>query len=219
MVAALTFPLVPALFLETLEIESVSFFDPEPQEVSRTAGGAVIKASLGATLWQGSVKLWRNGHDAQMQAESKLAVLQRPGASFFIYDTRRIGPQSDPDGAIYGISTPSILAVDADNKRLSVQGLPPNYELQAGDMISFQYGGTTKYALHRIVQGETADGSGTTGLMEVTPFIRAGVAASDPVQLVKPYCKAKLAPDPVYGNADAGLSEGGTFGFIQDLSQ
>lgn len=217
MVDALTFPISLTTFFDTLEIESVSFSDPQPQEISRLADGTVLKASLGATLWQGSVKLWRNWHDDQMKAETLLAVLQRPGASFFIYDTRRIGPQSDPMGTAYGASTPSILSLDADNKRMSLQGLPAGYVLQAGDMLSFQYGSPNRYALHRIVQGDTANGSGVTGLIEVSPFIRTGAAVLDPVQLVKPFCKAVLQPSPGYGAADSGLSDGGTFGFIQTL--
>jgi hypothetical protein len=216
--AALSFPLPLSEFFGGLKVTRVELYDRQPQEFSRTAGGSILRASLGASLWVGSVTMPSSRHDGQMETDAILSVLARPGASFFVTDPRRDGPKSDPDGAIYGSSTPSILSLDADNKRLSLQGLPANYVLQRGDMLSFQYGSPVQYALHRIVQGGTANGSGSTGLIEVTPFIRPGAAALDPVQLVRPYCKAVMASQPDFGVIEPGLSPGAAFDFVQTLT-
>ena len=218
MVTALTFPLDLATFMDPLQIESATFFDDEPLQQTRNAAGTTLTASLGEPLWKGSIQLVQDRHAAQSAYEAKLSVLRRPGSSFFVYDIRKPYPIYDPDGSIFAASTPTILAVDADNKRMSVQGLPANYELSAGDLISFQYGTPTKYALHRIVQGETANGSGSTGLFEVTPFIRPGAATLDSVQVVKPYCKAIVLPDVSYGSGSDLFSQGGRFSFVQVAS-
>ncbi len=214
----LTFPLTLDAFWETLEMQNIQLYDDQPQNFSQTAGGEIIRASIGASLWKGQIQLWKNEHADQQKIEAYLSLLQRPGASFFARDMRQIGPQYDPDGSIIGSNTPTLLSVESNNREISIQGLPANYEIRAGDLISFQYGSPTIYGFHRVVQGVTANGSGSTGVLEVSPPLQPGASVTDPVQLVKPYFKAKLQPGPSYGAADSGLSQGPSFSFVQTLN-
>ena len=212
--AALSYPLSVSDFFGRLNIASMKMHAPEPQQVDQTAGGTVLKASIGTTLWQGSISLGDDGDfDRGIEIESLMSLASRSGASFLMYDARKPFPKADPHGTILGSASPTIDSIDSDNRRLSLTGLPAGYILSTGDMIGFQYSGT--YALHRIVVGGFADSAGDMGLIEVTPFISSNASAGAAVTLVRPPMKAIMKPGPDYGGANAGRIIGPGFGFIQ----
>ena len=189
----------------------------EPQEVNRLGDGSVLKASLGAALWQGELSLIPGYHADQGAIEVKIAKLMRAGETFLAYDTRYDGPAADPDGSILGASTPTIHTLDADNRRIRVTGLPVGYELRAGDWIGWTYGSSpVRYALHRIETDATASGAGLTPLFAVEPFIRPGVTVGAAVTLVRPPIKAVMT-EADYGSGRPLITEGATFSFIQTL--
>ena len=85
-------------------------------------------------------------------------------------------------------------------------------------MLAFQYGSNpVRHALHRIVVGGTASGSGLSPMLEVVPNLRPGAVAGLAVSLVRPTCKARVLPDPTYGSGRQALSRGASFDFIQTL--
>ena len=85
-------------------------------------------------------------------------------------------------------------------------------------MLAFQYGSNpVRHALHRIVVGGTASSTGLSPLLEVVPNLRLGAVAGLTVSLVRPACKARLLPEPIYGSGRQALSRGASFDFIQTL--
>lgn len=217
---AYPFPLSRADFQRTLKITEARFHDPVQQETSGLGSGQFLRADIGPQLWRGTAKLAPEYHDDAQAIEAMLSILSRAGASFFVFDPRRIGPRNDPDGSTLTLAqaTPTIASIAGNNREMSIDGLPAGYVLAAGDMLSFEYtsGGVTLYALHRIVTGDTADGTGDTGLMEVTPPIRPGATASTEVELIRPYCKAVLV-SAGYGNIRPSVDPGGEIEFVQTL--
>lgn len=150
--------------------------------------------------------------------EALLALMDQPGASFLCHDPRYIGPASDPTGSVLGSRTVTIHMVAINMRELRITGLPSGYVLSPGDMLAFQYGsGPVRHALHRIVVGGTASGTGLSPLLEVVPSLRPGAVAPLPVSLVRPACKARLLPDPGYGSGRQAMSRGASFDFIQTL--
>lgn len=215
---ALSFPLSRETFFQTLKVADVTFRDFLPIETSQLADGTIIKASLGAALWRGTVKLAPAYAEDAAAVEAFLSVLQRPGASFFVYDPRRIGPRSDPNGTALASAAPQIASINANNREMALSGLPANFVISAGDMLSFAYGSSpTRYALHRVVVGATANASGTTPQFEVSPLIRSGATAGTNVTLVRPFCKAVVLTDPDYGVGGPLITQGASFDFIQTL--
>ena len=189
----------------------------DPQEVNRLADGSVLKASLGAALWQGELSLIPGYHVDQGAIEVRLAKLLRAGQTFLAYDTRYDGPAADPDGSILGVSTPTIHTLDADNRRIRIQGCPPGYQLSVGDWIGWTYGSNpVRYALHRIETDATASGAGLTPLFAVEPFIRPGVTVGAAVTLVRPPMKAVITQAD-YGAGRPLITEGASISFIQTL--
>ena len=189
----------------------------DPQEVNRLADGSVLKASLGAALWRGELSMQSARHTDQSAVEVKLAKLMRAGQTFLAYDTRYNGPAADPEGVILGSATPTIHTLDADNRRMRIQGLPAGYELSEGDLLGFIYGSNpVRYAHHKIETAATASGAGLTPLFAVEPFIRPGVTVGAAVTLVLPPIKAVMT-EADYGSGRPLITEGATFSFIQTL--
>lgn len=216
---ALTFPLPLADFWNKLTIASMRLSINEAQQIDRTAGGTILKASVGDALWQGEATLSPSTQLASAtEIEALVSVLGRAGASFLLYDTMRPHPASDPDGTILSGASPVIAAMESNNREISLLGLPSGYVLTAGDMIGWTYGSSpTRYALHRLVTGVTANVNGGTGLFEVTPFIAPGVSVGASVTLSRPVMKAVLQPNPTYGQRRPVVIPGASFGFSQTM--
>ncbi|WP_375571238.1 hypothetical protein ABWH93_01205 [Seohaeicola saemankumensis] len=215
---ALTYPLSYGQFLGVLRVEEVTFRLSHPQEHTRLGEGTVISASLGASLWTGTIRLAQANHIRHAQMEALIGLMDQPGATFLCHDPRYVGPASDPSGSILGSRTVTIHSVASNMRELRLTGLPSGYLLSAGDMLGFQYGANpVRYALHRIVIGGTASSGGLTPLMEVVPTLRPGAVAGLTVSLIRPACKARLLPEPTYGSGRQALSRGASFDFIQTL--
>jgi hypothetical protein len=204
-------------FFGGIKVASARLTLSEPQETNRLADGSILKASLGAALWQGELSLIPGYHVDQGAIEVRLAKLLRAGQTFLAYDTRYDGPASDPDGIILGSNTPTIHTLNGDNRRLRVTGLPAGYQLTAGDWIGWTYGSNpVRYALHRIETDATASSAGLTPLFAVEPFIRPGITVGAAVTLVRPPIKAVMTQAD-YGAARPVITDGASFSFIQTL--
>ena len=212
----LSYPLSYAQFLGALRVEEVTFRLSHPQEHTRLGDGTVISASLGASLWTGTIRLAQANHPRHAQMEALIGLMDQPGASFLCHDPRQIAPASDPTGVILGSRTVTIHSVAGNMRELRLTGLPAGYVLSAGDMLGFQYGtNPVRYAIHRVVIGGTASSSGLTPMLELVPNLRPGAAAGLTVSLIRPACKARLLPEPTYGSGRQALSRGANFDFIQ----
>lgn len=215
--AALTFPLPLSEFQDRFLISSMRFSLPAASQVDRTAGGGILKASIGDELWRGmfSVPLTTDRSEAA-RLDGLISILDR-GGSFLTFDASKCHPAADPDGSILGAATPSIRTLDSGDARMvALQGLPQDYQLTGGDLIGWVFGSDpVRYALHRIISDVAANISGDTVLFEVSPFIDPGVSPGTPVTLVKPVIKAVLEPDPSYAQHRPVVSSGQQFSFVQ----
>ncbi|MEM9968495.1 MAG: hypothetical protein AAF755_10375 [Pseudomonadota bacterium] len=214
---ALSFPLARADFFDLLPIARITLRPNDSRTFTETAGGELIPAGRAVPLWRGSIALDKERHRLFAELESKLTLLEQTGASFLLYDPRQPFPAADPGGAILGQATPMISALAANNREIDLSGLPAGYEISAGDLIGWTYGAApTRYALHRVVTGATASGSGTARDIELAPFLRPGLALNTPVTLVRPLCKAVLE-EAEYGGGRSVITEGTTFKWRQTL--
>lgn len=205
-----------AQFWDKLKLTGVRFYAIEPQSMDRTAGGTVLKASIGESYWSGTATLVPNpiSNPLSYEIEALLSVVNRAGMSFMAFDPRRVYPVADPSGSIIGASTAAIASIGANNRDLALSGLPTGYVLTPGDMISAE-ASATNHALFRIVTGGSADSSGETPLMEVTPFIPPFVGVGNTVHLSRPRARFVLAEQPMYGNGRPAIVPGAEFSFVQ----
>ncbi len=192
---ALTSPFSLATFLDGLCIAQAKFDLTESVAANRQGSGEVLTHKTGVSLWAGSISL-RSHRIADAEAiKAKVSVLRRPGFAFFIEPYGKEFPRLDPTGSILGVSTPTIQSVAGNNRDLTIQGLPVGYVLSPGDYLSFPYtvASIGRTALHQIVVGGTANGSGVA-TVEVTPLLRTGAVAGLAVTLKHPICKAVVEP-------------------------
>ena len=167
---ALSYPLGFAQFLGALRVEEVTFRLSHPQEHTRLGDGTIISASLGASLWTGSIRLVQANHPRHAQMEALIALMDQPGATFLCHDPRKIGPAGVPTGASLSSHTVVIHSVAANLRELRITGLPTGY-----------FAGSRRHALIPIWEqpntlcppphhcGRRASSSGLTPLLEVVP--------------------------------------------------
>jgi hypothetical protein len=214
---ALSWPIALTEFFDTLPIQQVTCHLGRSVTVSQTDGGDLIPHQVGARLWQGQIILGKDYHRQFAAIEARIALLEEPGASLLVYDTRMTGPRADPDGSLLGINVVLIDTLDANNRELTLKGAPPGYVISQGDLLGFGYGSNpVRYAFHRVVTGAVANGVGVTDQIEVIPFVRQGAASGAVVTLIKPVCKAKIMVAE-YGASTATVSTGGTLNWMQTL--
>lgn len=216
---AYSFPLSLAQFMDILPIREMTFDLPETMELSETGGGEVLAADLGTRLWQGEIQLGDMTADEAAEALAMLDVLRRAAGSFMVHDKRRPAPRSDLNGAALSGFAVKLASVSGNTREVTLSGLPAGFQLLRHDYLAFSYGtNPTRYALHRIASPATANGSGVTGLFEVSPNIRPGWVANAAVSLVKPACKARILPGSVNpGRHRHTMTAGVSFRFQQTL--
>lgn len=197
----ITFPIPTADFFGRLKIRAMTFQLSENTVSSTTGAGQVIRSKLGASLWSGALAVPPAHHEDAADLEVMADMLRRPGASFLLYDNRFNGPKLDFGGALLGASTPVLSEVNADQRRIRIDGLPVGYTLSRGDYIGFVYGAGLR-AMHRVVDATVvADATGETPLFEVLSTVRPGFSLGVPISLVRPTLKAVLSPNSLKNGA------------------
>lgn len=213
----LAFPLSLPDFFDTLPIARITSRPGAATTISETYSGDVIKHGRGTRLWSGRIVLDMDHHGAVAAVEACLSLLDEPGASFMMWDTRQPHPLADPQKLILGAATPVIAALNANNRELDISGLPAGYQISRGDLLGFSYGASpTRHAYHRVVTGAAADAGGVAASVEITPFIRPGAAPGAEVTLGNPVLKAVLTAAQ-YGEGRSKVTDGGTFNWLQTL--
>lgn len=216
---ALSFPLAVADFFDKIRVvEATPFFLTETLEYSQTRSGEILSADVGVRLWRTSIVARPKRHQDVKELRALLHLLSTGGRSFFAYDPTIPGPFADPQGTTLGANIPRINSLPS-TRELTLKLLPAGYVISPGDMLSFTYGSSpTRYALHQVVTGATANGSGVTGNIEVMPYIRTGAAVNAVVTLIKPTCKMMLVPGSLnMGTSDILFTTGIGFEAVQTL--
>lgn len=216
---ALTFPLPASAFFDKLPISTPAFSLGEAMQTSQTGGGEVINAALGTRLWRGQVTFGNMTYAEMAAVEGLVEALRQPGRSFMAYDSRYPWPAGDFGGAIVAGRSVKIASLPAGARTLTLSGLTSGYVITPGTYLSFVYGAAPqRHALHRVIVGGAANGSGITPALEVVPAIRPGAVTDAAVSLIRPVCKAVILPGSVeQGQSRRGIVEGFTFGFVQTL--
>lgn len=191
---ALSFPLSLASFLDLFTRIEATMDIGEAVLSAKTGGGEIITSNFGERLWAGRFTGQGHAFISLDEMTARIGLLRKGGASFLIRNPYRRGPAADPEGTILGAATPQITTFNANNRDITISGLPAGYVLRRGDLIGWTYlTGPTRYALHRVVTGVTANGSGVA-TTEVMPPVRSGYATPQSVTLVNPVCKAVMVP-------------------------
>lgn len=215
---AQSFPMPINQFFGTIPIRTVSQDLGEAMEFNQTAGGEIVTADMGPRLWKTTFTLNPDYHVPLSRIKAKLNLLRQANRSLLVTSSPIEYPSFDPDGSILGASVVTIKTIAGNNRDLTLTGLPVDYELRAGDMLSFTYGSSpVRYAMHQVVSDGVANAVGDITI-EVTDFIRPGALPGMVVTLIKPYYKAIVVPNSTEaGEASNIISNGLSFSVIQTL--
>lgn len=190
---ALSIPLSAANLADLIDIEDVNWQPQFQQETSGIGTAEFLAADLGAPYWEADVTSRPYPHQEARALLARLLALRGSLGAFYLYDPRACYPAADRRGFLIEGATVLVDSVESNRRDLNLKGLPAGYVLTAGDYVAITYL-TTRRALHLVVVGGTADGSGDLQV-ELAPTIRPGVAADDAVSLARPAAKVKLLPD------------------------
>ena len=187
---ALSFPLGLAVFQNTLKLNQVATLElREFYTESGTASGALLRTQLAAPKWAGGVGMPTM---SRAQAQKTIGLLDTIGAlgAFLWADPARAYPALDPDGAIVSGSAVTVQSIGGDGASLAIAGLPADYALSAGDLVSIEHNG--QHALHQLVADVSASGAGVTPEFEVRPHVKAWSGAGQTVHVERPRALMKL---------------------------
>lgn len=163
------------------------------QELSRVQGGLTQGKDMGPPLWTAnwtSVPIRLADADAvKADFDSLMGVVR----TFHLYPPTRSQPR-EMIGSPAALGSVTVGSIRADNAAFTLAGLPSGFVMSAGDFVSVSTaaGGVEFFQL---VRGGTANGSGVTPALEVSPHVRPAVAAGDAVTLIKPLVEMRLDPD------------------------
>jgi len=214
---AIAYPYAVAFLADVLPIRSVTWDIQRSDELSGLGDGRVWQAELADPLWTAAVRLDADRHDAMKQIAARIRRLHGAQESFFLFDPLSLYPQADPKGVILGASAVEVHSKGADNQSLRLKGLPAGYVLTIGDKGQVTYSSApARNFFFECSETVVADGDGITPEFAIFPFIPAGVAADDPVNLVKPACKGFIMPgshNP--GTARGSMTDAAAFTFME----
>ncbi len=191
--AALTFPYSLANFADQLKIESVEWKLRRNDQIDGLENGQILASETAPPLWSGTVTIAPLNYTNYKKISALINGLDGSINAFMLYGPPSLYPEADPGGVILGASTPTLSAIDADNKRITIGGLPVGYVLTAGDNVQFPFA-TTLNAFHNIVQGGVANGAGQA-VVELRPHIHPGTVVAVSVTLKKPAARVIMIPD------------------------
>lgn len=204
----ISYPLSVSVFADQLKIASVSAIPGHQQEISGLGSGYLLAAEVGPALREYDVSTVELSHAEAAEVMALIEALYGSIKTFYLYDPRYRYPAYDTDGTILGSSTVQIKALNADDIRISLKGLPAGYTITRGDFMHWDFD-STRRAYHRAVETVVADSAGETSEFEVRDIIRGGVVNAT-VTLIKPAMKCLMLPgslsDEVVGLASTRIS-------------
>lgn len=199
---AFTFPVPSSQFASLLRVRSVVWSLEEYYQESGTGAGHILRAEIAAPKWAAEIVL---PPMARADAREVWAMARRIGAygTFNLFNPAQQYPAGDPDGSVITGSNPTVYAVHpTDRRKIRIAGLPAGYDLTWGDMFAVDYAtAPVRRALFEVADEVSADGDGLTAYFEVTPAVRAGVAAGDAVMMRRPSARM------MFRSFDPGVSE------------
>lgn len=190
--AALSFPYSLASFADLLKIQEVIWTMKRNDQIDGLENGQILTSEDAPPLWSGTVNIRSMDYTEYRTISALINALDGSSQAFMLYGPPALYPLTDPTGSILGASATTLFALDADNKRVTIGGLPIGYTLSAGDNCQFLFA-TTLNAFHNIVQGGVADGAGRA-VVELRPHIHPGTVTGVTVTFKKPAARVVMVP-------------------------
>jgi hypothetical protein len=106
---------------------------------------------------------------------------------FYLHTAKRPQPAAYDGEDLSGVT---VLSKGAGT--ISLDGLPNSFQITPGDFFTATVSGEPQ--LYEFAEAGTADGSGETDLLSVSPTPRFSLSGGDTVTMINPFCKMRLEP-------------------------
>jgi len=193
---ALSFPRPLASFWNTLRMVENPITPEVYQSTSGTRGGEVLTAELAEPKWTMDVALATATNDDADVIKGRISALTMRGSdgTFLARNVKRAGPRADPTGSGMAGHTPTVLGLSG-RRGVRFAGLPDGYVITTGDFFSVAFGSNpVRYAFMQAAESTIASGAGQTAFIDVTPFVKSGVAVGMVVSFVSAPVKMMIRP-------------------------
>jgi len=183
---ALSFPRPLSTFWNALRLVQHEIVLETYMSRSGTRAGEWITAEIAEAKWRmDAVLVTMTINEAEIwRARFNGMLMRGSDGTFMACDARRAGPLFDRDGTAIAGHSPTVLGLSG-RRGIRFAGLPDSYQITAGDWFSVSYGtNPVRYALMQAAESVTANGAGQTSFIDVTPFVKTGIAAGQAVDFV-----------------------------------
>jgi hypothetical protein len=193
---ALSYPLSLASFMDLLPVQNVDMRLTEGTVGSRRADGEIVRTGIASRLWEATVTVDRLPYRTAERFLSTVRTLEDARGSFIFSP-----PHADRPAAMATAPNGAIQSVNANRRAVAFGSLAPGYVLSPGDFWSCTTGtgDGLRYHMYQLTEGATANGSGVTVQLDVTPDLHPAITTALEVVFLKPRFKAVLMPGALSG--------------------
>ncbi|AZV00288.1 hypothetical protein [Paracoccus kondratievae] len=202
----------PLAFLsDLLEPSNCMFSLRRFDEHSGSGDGRFWTAQMAPPLWEVSLTLRPRPRGKAAEINAKLWALEGTRRAF-LFEDRSYGPAAG-QAAGNGVTVSSI---GTDRVSVALTGLPASYRVTAGDRMSIAFGSGRQF-MAVFAETVTANSSGTTGQIAISPALPFGVSAGAAVVMDRPRLKAIVPPGGYTPFTDypGGISQGASITLLQ----
>lgn len=181
---------------------------------TRSVGGQFFTAPRGPRLWQGSMQFSTWTHSGQNRLEALISQIQIPG-NYFNFTPKKANVPANYKGSGFGLVQTD--GTQTAGQNLKLKGLPANFQLLAGDFLSFVIAGSNR--LYRIAADATVASTGLATVKLEHPLSPGALPpASTPVTMVNPLLTAQYVPGSFQtGSIGLAATSGCSFSFVQAI--
>lgn len=206
------FPVDLINYLGDVWVEQQAFDLMEGLSVQNiTGGGEVLRSGGSARLWHGTLTFGTHYQSGSRALLAKLNTVRAAGASFYIGDmTVPLTPAST--------ATINSTNFAGAGDSVTLAGLPNAFVVEPGSYIHWEIFG--RRYLHQVVVGRTANASGVTAGIEITPRANTTIPVGHPVYVGRAKCRAVIVPGTFQVGGSRGvIHEGISFDWTQTLRE
>lgn len=213
---AISNPVTVPEFQEKMRVTNISWDLNERLEVNEMQSRGVISSLMGEPIWEGRLQTrpLRVDNNA-FEAEALMDLIKR-GRKFLLTPPHKKYPYayldgSNPQGSI------TLTAVSASRQEVTFGGFDAGFQLTAGDLFSFTFGG--RFYFHRVLETVVAAGNGSVTNITVAPAISENVTPpTATVTFDAPIIQAVYRPGTHSGQDFFGpMGSGFSFNWVQSL--
>ena len=200
---ALSEPYPLAFLSNILRIASVQFDLLRFEESSGAGSGQLWTAEMADPLWQATITMSNCEWPLAREINAKVKALGTMKSMHFADASYSPAAGGTPGSDV------TISAISADRTRIALTGLPAAYRGTAGDRLNINSGGASLY-IGEFAETVSANGSGVTAQITITPPLPFSLATGASVAMAAPVLRARVGAFTPYtwqlGDYGAGAS-------------